>query len=70
MNEWKPIETAPREKHPRTKVLIGDLLKMVEMKDSGIRVIDIAKVFNISKEYASRLTTAYAKGFCFEVPRN
>jgi hypothetical protein len=59
-NRW--IKTAPREKHPRTKIMNEQLKDMLQLKQNKIKVMDIAKQFNISKEYCSRLLTSAQKG--------
>ncbi len=59
-NRW--IKDAPREKHPSTKILKDELNQMLKMRENKIKVVDIAKQFNISKEHCSRLTTLAKKG--------
>jgi hypothetical protein len=59
-NRW--ISTASREKHPSTKILKNELEQMLLMRENKVKVVDIAKQFNISKEHCSRLTTLAKKG--------
>ena len=62
-NRW--ISTAPREKHPKTKILKDELEQMLLMRENKVKVVDIAKQFNITKEHCSRLTTLAKKGELF-----
>jgi hypothetical protein len=59
-NPW--IRNAPREKHPRTKILKHELDEMLSMRKQGIKVVEIAKKFNICKEHCSKITTLAIKG--------
>jgi len=56
------IATAPREKHPSTKILKTDLDEMIRLRNNKIKVVTIAKQFNICKEHCSRLITLAKKG--------
>ena len=59
-NRW--IKHAPREKHPSTKILKNDLDEMLRLRESKVKVVEIAKMFNICKEHCSKLTTRAKKG--------
>lgn len=59
-SQW--VKDLPREQHPNNKIKLNQLIKMVELKDSGKKVKDIAIEYQISKEHASRLITKYKKG--------
>ena len=59
-NRW--IKDAPREKHPRTKIMGEQIKEMLKLREEKTKVVDIAKQFNINKHHCSRLLTSAKKG--------
>lgn len=59
-NRW--IKDAPREKHPRTKIMVEQIKEMLKLREEKTKVVDIAKQFNINKNHCSRLLTSAKKG--------
>ena len=59
-NRW--IATAPREKHPRAIIFKEQLDEMIRLRANKVKVVTIAKQFNICKEHCSKLLVQAKKG--------
>jgi hypothetical protein len=56
------LKNAPREKHPRSKIFSQELKEMIKMRESGGKVVEIARKFNISHEHCSLLINKAKRG--------
>jgi len=64
------ISFAIRNEHPRMKVTESQLVEMIDRRSRGEKVKDIAAVYGVTKEHASRLIGKQQKGGCFGVSGN